>query len=244
MLRDNLANLGPPRFPFLEASLAGLLLGLADIHIASEGAWATWLYAAFATGVALGFRHAGRAWRCWLPLGISPYLVQLGAIAYGYGPPYVGEYSYEARGALFMVVPATISLGLGSLIRAGYASYGRYPRPNGEPIAIIPQTRRELAASVAGVATYVLVMYWALYASQTVYAVGYDEARFRQIVIGMSADDVEELMGPPLRKGRWSSGTEVWFYTLGCSETSSYWRRWVHLEAGRVDAIEGDYWND
>jgi hypothetical protein len=93
MLRDNLANLGSPRFPFIDASIAGLALGLADIHILSDGAWAAWLYAALATGVALGFRHAGRAWRCWLPLGISPHMLHLRAIACGFGPPYVGEHS-------------------------------------------------------------------------------------------------------------------------------------------------------
>ena len=55
------------RYPFTQALLAGLLIGLVDINCADGGGWILGLY--LIAGISLGLRHAGRAWICWPPLG-------------------------------------------------------------------------------------------------------------------------------------------------------------------------------
>src|SRR4051794_22008714 len=62
----------------------------------------------------------------------------------------------------------------------------------------------------------------------TLYAKGYSESRFRSLRVGMRTRQVEDILGPPLEKGKWQvpngSGPitpgggildEIWYYTRG-----------------------------
>ena len=101
----------------------------------------------------------------------------------------------------------------------------------------------------------------ALDGEYTVYAKGYSEHRFRSIRVGMSIRQVEEIMGPPLEKGRWQvrSGSgpvtpgvgpldDIWYYTRGGKHvpgrTASYWRRAVLFRNGIVWGMDSTYWLD
>ncbi|WP_165251743.1 hypothetical protein [Paludisphaera soli] len=80
---------------------------------------------------------------------------------------------------------------------------------------------------------------------ETVYAPGFDQARFDRIGMGTPAVEVEEALGPPLTKyPAGDDGVEVWLYTRQATATSDYWRRWVVFKEGRVDDLMNDYWYD
>jgi hypothetical protein len=78
----------------------------------------------------------------------------------------------------------------------------------------------------------------------TVYAKGYSEPRFRTLRIGMTASQVEAIMGPPLWKGTHPSFglPHAWFYTDHHDVTANYKRRWVAFQNGRVIEIINDFW--
>ena len=150
------------RQPFVQASMAGMLLGLADV-LSSDGAgWV--LFAYFWAGAILGSVHAGRAWPCWPPLGASLYAAHLAAITCGRGPPYVEPSIQAARQTLWLVFPTGLGLALGSATRWAAAALG-WPRP---PVRLAPRTTRGLLASVAGIGIALGVLRW----------VAFDSARF------------------------------------------------------------------
>ena len=72
--------------------------------------------------------------------------------------------------------------------------------------------------------------------ANTVYSTGYDESRFRQVRVGMTSEDVEALMGPPLRKTRWWPDRDLvcWEYTAKRKGGGDYWRRDVFMKDGKV----------
>ena len=77
----------------------------------------------------------------------------------------------------------------------------------------------------------------------TVYAPGFDEARFGQIRVGMADTEVEALMGPPLETWDWW-GDVIWAYTVQADPMANYHRRLVVLRRGRVRSVEHEYYVD
>jgi hypothetical protein len=77
----------------------------------------------------------------------------------------------------------------------------------------------------------------------TVYSERYSEARFNGLRPGMTAGDVEAIMGPPLKKVAWNS-QEMWLYSNQPHSTANFWRRWVYLQDGRTTTIINDFWVD
>jgi hypothetical protein len=102
----------------LEAIVAGLALGLADVHSTNED-WFDSIFAYFIVAFVLGMRHARQAWQAWIPLGSSLYVMHRAAIAYGYQPPYVEVDQDAAVRCLFALWPAGLGLALGAVIRCG-----------------------------------------------------------------------------------------------------------------------------
>jgi hypothetical protein len=115
----------------IEAIVAGLALGLADVHSTNED-WYESIFAYFIVAFVLGMRHARQAWQAWIPLGSSLYVMHRAAIAYGYQPPYVEVDKDAAVRCLVALWPAGLGLALGAVIRcgisgilrAGYSSEG------------------------------------------------------------------------------------------------------------------------
>jgi hypothetical protein len=90
--------------------------------------------------------------------------------------------------------------------------------------------------------------WWVRYHFWTVYAPGYSESQFRRVRIGMTPNEVESILGRPIRKDSTSqSWSPCWIYseppphgTIG----DNYWRRWVLFDDGRVSGIVDDYYED
>jgi hypothetical protein len=77
----------------------------------------------------------------------------------------------------------------------------------------------------------------------TIYPKRYSESGFNSLVVGMTQDEVEAIMGPPLEKKAWlgaaypvAGGEENWIYSEP-SNDGDYWRRWVIFRDGKVLAI-------
>jgi hypothetical protein len=97
----------------------------------------------------------------------------------------------------------------------------------------------------------------ALEGHSTVYAPGYSESGFRSLRAGMTARQVEEILGPPLVISQWfdpppgrptvpGEGTPgvVWSYTRPRKARGNYWLRWVFFRDGLVHGTETTYWVD
>jgi len=229
--------------PFLEASIAGLMLALIDIHITSPSA--DWLLLAFLTTcLFMGFRHAGRgAWLCWGPLGLAVYLVHIVAIHRGYLPPFVEKDALAARAAIGRFFPAAgVLLFLGVLARVGASACG-WMRRDGEPVRLLPRSTRGLIGIVPAAWIVLMLLNWSS-GVETVYAPGYNEARFQRIRPGMNATEVDALVGVPLKKIPWGDGKVCWWYSMGATSTSNHWRRWIIIENDKVGLTISDYWYD
>ena len=238
-----------PRFrlgvlrPIGEASLTGLALGLADSRYAGEFHWAVPAY--LLAGLVLGFRHAGRAWPCWVPLGVGLYIAHIVAIALGRQPPYVEESYLAARQTFFVLPLAGLALALGAGVRWVLALAGWFPRKDGSPVRLWPRTIAGMIAFIAKLAVTWSLTQWALFGSGTQYAPGFSESRFQQVYVGMTTDQVEALLGPPIDKLGWGTpGVQRWAYTNQVSATSNFHRRWVFVEGGKVATVVNDYWYD
>jgi SmpA / OmlA family len=85
-----------------------------------------------------------------------------------------------------------------------------------------------------------------LYGYGTVYSPGYSESRFNSIRKGMTRQQVETIMGPPLTKtiAEYQGGDEMWAFSDQPSITSNYWQRWVIFNKGQVSIIVKDFWID
>ncbi len=84
-----------------------------------------------------------------------------------------------------------------------------------------------------------------MFFASTVYSVGYDESRFRQIRVGLTSEEVEALMGPPLKKVPWPrQGFVNWSYTDCRPGPSNYWMRDVFMKDDKVVNVVGIYWVD
>lgn len=232
--------------PFWEASAFVIAWGLFDVHSGLVDYPAGWpLYIFLAAAVVLGTRHAGRgSWMCWAPLGAGVYLLHRLAIVLGYEPPYVERDGLAARVTLSLFLAATPGLLLGLGLRTVLWEFGLFPRDD-EPPRIIPGTLRGMAAIIAWIAIVMAVSGWVLYDSGTVYAPGYNEDRFHQIVVGAPAEEVEKALGPPLaRNPSGNQGIETWEYSDFTETTLGFWRRWIYIKDGKVSGIVSDYWYD
>jgi outer membrane protein assembly factor BamE (lipoprotein component of BamABCDE complex) len=79
----------------------------------------------------------------------------------------------------------------------------------------------------------------------TIYSAGYSESRFRRLRVGMSPQQVEAVIGPPLAKAPWGNNTVNWIFSDGAGEPSPfYWRRWVIFEGDKVTVIASDIFSD
>jgi hypothetical protein len=80
----------------------------------------------------------------------------------------------------------------------------------------------------------------------TIYSKGYSEDHFQMLRIGMTAKQVESILGPPLWKIPRSDDevVEIWEYSGPPHDEANYWRRWVFIGNGRVEAVVSDFWID
>jgi hypothetical protein len=79
----------------------------------------------------------------------------------------------------------------------------------------------------------------------TIYSKDYDETKFRSLRAGMSASEIESIMGQPLKKVPMSGDNhELWYYSDQINVLSSYWRRWVYVRQGKATEIVNEYWVD
>jgi hypothetical protein len=80
----------------------------------------------------------------------------------------------------------------------------------------------------------------------TIYSQNYDETKFQRLREGMTAKQVEEIMGPPLKKVFTNQHMDahdegMWYYSNQRNATANFWRRWVLLEKGKAKLIINDY---
>jgi hypothetical protein len=247
----------------IEAITVGLALGLIDIHSTGKpGEWFNALGAFFLAGSLLGLRHGTRAWQAWAPLGFCFYAVHRAAIAYGYQPPYVEEDAESALRSFFVLWPAGIGLGLGALVSLGISFVVRaaWKHEGGSvPRAAAPRDRAwftvaRLMLIIALIAinlTDVRMLLWTdhFLGFGTVYAPGYSEDRFQRLRVGMTASEVEAIVGRPLGRSDWGSGPtptaqELWQYSSHHDHTANFWRRWALVENGKVVHVFNDFWVD
>ncbi len=89
----------------------------------------------------------------------------------------------------------------------------------------------------------------ALFGFSTTYSERYSEGRFNALRVGMTTDEVQAIIGPPLSKAPWnqSAGTqkeEMWFYSSRPDVTANYWRRSILVQGGKVIDVIDDFWVD
>jgi hypothetical protein len=103
---------------------------------------------------------------------------------------------------------------------------------------------------IAVIGSAMFAVRWMFFVS-TVYSTGYDESRFRQVRVGMTSEEVEQLLGPPLKKvpwwqpGVWGQPSDVnWLYTDCRPGFSNYWMRNVLMGDGKVIQVQSTYWVD
>ncbi len=100
----------------------------------------------------------------------------------------------------------------------------------------------------------------ALEGHSTIYAEGYSESKFRSLRVGMTAAQVEAVMGAPLSRGHWmDSGdagvgqpitpvegtlSDLWYYTRPARARGNHWRREVWFRNGVVYRADSTYYLD
>ena len=240
----------------LEGMAIGLVLGLIDIH-STGGYGILLLFAYVVAGIALGWRHAGRAWQAWVPLGSSLYLVHFAAIAGGYQSPYVEDDAGSAIGCILMAWPTGLGLFLGAFVRF----FDRRVPSSSDTAAILAQrprarrlTVRRMTGIVAVIALHLAFVRLLMnndpfFGFCTNYSEGYSERRFNSLRVGMTREEVEAIIGAPLRilprnQDSGSRDEETWKYSGRRDYTANYWRREVFFENGKVVVVIGDFWFD
>jgi hypothetical protein len=239
--REIRSRLGPRSQAVGESLAVGLAIAFADIHFTGYGIWISPAY--LLAGVALGVRHAGQALFCWLPLGVSLYVVHVVTIALGGKQPYVEANARLAEACLDFLTPTGLGLLVGSFSRVSLAAFGWFQRPGGPPIRFLPVTTREALTAIAVIGLAFGILHRAA-APPTLYAAGYSEARFQSIREGMTADQVLAILGPPIRKRPQPDEGETWLYSEQYHSLSDFDRRWLYLKDGVVTGIVSDYWID
>lgn len=78
----------------------------------------------------------------------------------------------------------------------------------------------------------------------TRYSSLYSEEKFRALQVGMTASEMERIIGMPMSKTKWNDGSVVWAYSDRYDDTCNFERRWVFVKNGRIEAIVNDYWEE
>lgn len=76
----------------------------------------------------------------------------------------------------------------------------------------------------------------------TTFAPGFTEAKFDRVQIGMSEEEVTNVLGDPLQK-QLNDDKTYWRYSTGPSG-GSYWFRVITFRAGRVAEKDAHYYAD
>jgi hypothetical protein len=100
----------------------------------------------------------------------------------------------------------------------------------------------------------------ALDGHSTVYSEGYSESKFRSLRLGMTARQVEDIVGPALERGHWMDSrdtgagqpttpgegnlSDLWYYTRAGKARGNYWRREVWFRDGVVYRTDSTYYLD
>ncbi len=228
--------------PIGEALAMGLLLGIADVNSTTGFGIAIGGY--LFAGAVIGIRHARCVCCSWPVLGSSLYLVHVAAIACGYTPPYV-EADYRcAEMTLLALIPSGIGLALGAFARVGLALLGWFRREARPAVRLLPRTTREAMVAIASIAVGLTCIH-RVFAPPTLYAARYREDRFQAIRAGMTDQQVESALGPPLSKRETGqTGVEIWIYSDQYTPESNYERRWVFVTNGLVSQVVSEYWVD
>ena len=227
--------------PIWETLAVGLLLGFVDSNLAGNQGFV--LPAYFVAAVLLGLRHAGRAISCWPLLGVSLYAVHVVAIACGRKPPYVEENYRFAEQCLWVIIPSGLGIMAGAGFRATLSASGYFRRESGPPVRFFPKSTREVMAAVACISIGLGCLKRMMF-PPTIYAAGYNDARFNAIREGMTPDQVASAVGQPLKKQIGNGSIEIWEYSAQYTYTSNYERRWIVFERGVVQTVVSDYWYD
>jgi hypothetical protein len=110
----------------------------------------------------------------------------------------------------------------------------------------IPRVRftvRRMMVAVAAVALALGVASFLARLFGTRYAEGFSEGRFTGLRVGMSEQQVEATLGPPLEKVPWQDGRVNWVYSeQPCG--LSYQMRWVLMRDGKIDSVLSQYWQE
>ena len=79
----------------------------------------------------------------------------------------------------------------------------------------------------------------------TTFASAYNDAAFDRVGIGMTKDQVHQLLGEPLAVEHYGgqADKEIWRYTKAPPDRN-FWFRIVVFETGRVTKVEGKYFVD
>ena len=78
----------------------------------------------------------------------------------------------------------------------------------------------------------------------TRYSAQYNEGKFNSLRAGMSVQELERIMGPPLRKIPQTDGDVLWAYSDRPDVTCSYWQRLVYIRDDKIDTVVGGYWEE
>jgi hypothetical protein len=76
--------------------------------------------------------------------------------------------------------------------------------------------------------------------NDTVYSQGYRESAFKELRVGMTTEEVESRMGPPLAKYP-GSDLEVWHFSKSRSGDGTYYVRVVWFRKNRAVSIDMDF---
>lgn len=84
-----------------------------------------------------------------------------------------------------------------------------------------------------------------LLGENTVYSKNYSDNAFRKITIGMTKEEVEQLLGEPLFIGKFpESSLEIWDYSEQIGSGDNFRRREFSLVEGKVESINAHFYVD
>ena len=79
---------------------------------------------------------------------------------------------------------------------------------------------------------------------ETIYTAGYDEQKFESIKTGMTADQVNKLMGEPLKRIDVDGHRVIWLYSKQGPHDTNYKIRNVWLQENKVVRIDRSFFVD
>jgi hypothetical protein len=147
--------------------------------------------------------------------------------------------AFRLNAASALVVPSAFLAGMVAVVFWVVTACRRIDGPRFK----VREAMMAIALLALGLGT---ARWWVRHHFWTVYAPGYSESQFRKVRIGMTPNEVEAILGRPIRKDPTSkSSARWWIYseppphgTIG----DNYWKRWVLLDDDKVSAIEDDYY--